>query len=102
MCCQVKVSATGQFLSQRGPIECLCVTEFLGSKLQKRGGLCPRGAVAIYGKKKLSRTGYLAEVLMGLHQMALKIWSEVVHWIQLAQAQSVAGLCQSSMNIRIL
>jgi len=29
----------------------------------------------------------MAEVLMGQSQMALKIWGEFVHWIQLAQDQ---------------
>ena len=77
------MSATGLSLVQRDPIE--CVIECLGSKPQQRGGLGPRGAVVIL--KKPSRTGYLAQVLMGHYQMALKLWGEVVHWIQLAQDQ---------------
>ena len=47
-----------------------------------------------YKKKKSSRTGYMAEVLMGQYQMVLKIWGEVFHWIQLAQDQ----ICGRSLS----
>jgi hypothetical protein len=48
------------------------------------------------------KTLNMAEVLMGQYQMTLKIWGEVVHWIQLAQDQISCRFCQSSMNLRTL
>jgi len=60
---------------------CHWVSGFEASTTRRPGPACN----CCHIRKKLSRTGYMAEVLMGHHQMALKI---VVHWIQLAQDQS--------------
>ena len=62
----------------------VCVSLSVWARSHNNEGACARVELLQYNKKTRSRTGYLAQVLMGQYEMALNIWGEVVHWIQIS------------------